>query len=466
MPRLRNLTGSLLVLTLSGFARADAPAAPAAVDPQDLYSRVRPSLVAVQYTLDTELGRREVIVPGIVVSAEGLVMFPMAAVGEQFPDEQLKDFKIIVPKEDTDSDELDAVFQGRDERSRVAFVKTSEPQKWTPIKFEDYSPKIGDTVYSVGVLPKPAGYHPYLMRAMVAAYLRGDVHQILVGDGGLSATGSPVFSADGRAIGFVNTQTAPLVLNDQNNPMISLLQPPKLITPTAEFAISLADPPTAEHPLELGWIGVPEMNGLKKEESEYFGLQDQPAIQIGGIVPGTPAERAGLQQGDIVIKVDGQPLERGDEPDELPMILRHKLLRHKVGDTVTFTVLRGKGQPTKDIKITLDPRPKQANLAQRFWAEDLGFGVRELVYIDRYALKLKPEEQGLVTTVVKRDSSAATGRLRPNDLVTQLNGQPVTDLDSFKKAYEAFRKDKPREAVVMVVRREGREETIRIEPPQ
>ena len=41
-----------------------------------------------------------------------------------------------------------------------------------------------------------------------------------------------------------------------------LLTPPRLITPTAEFAQSLTDPPTAEQPLKLAWIGVPEMNGL------------------------------------------------------------------------------------------------------------------------------------------------------------------------------------------------------------
>ncbi len=433
---------------------------------QQIYDHAKPMLVAVQYTLAQEEGRHELTFPGIVVSEDGLVMFPMAAVNEQFPDEQLKDFKIIIPKDDGDPEELDAVFQGRDERTLVAFVKAKESRKWTPIHFEEASPKIGETIYSVGLLPKPAGYHPYLMRAMVSAYLRGEIKQILVGDGGLSATGSPVFSADGKAIGFANAQSSSLLLNDVKNVIVTLLDPPKLITPTPEFSQSLSDPPTPDHPLQLAWMGVPELNGLKKEEAEYFGLTNQPAVQIGGIITGTPVEKAGIQQGDIIVKFNGQPLERGDEPDELPMILRRQLIRLKPGTVVTLSILRGKAQPLKDIQVTLEARPKPPNLAERYWDEELGFGVREMVFIDAYALKLKPDTKGVVLTVVKQDSSAATGHLRIGDLITQLNGQPVTDLNSFKSAYQDFRKSHAHDAVVMVVRREGRAETIRIEPPQ
>jgi serine protease Do len=254
-------------------------------------------------------------------------------------------------------------------------------------------------------------------------------------------------------------------LNDAN-PLVPLVSPPKFITPTSEISQSLADPPTADHHIQLAWIGAMELNGLKKEEADYFGLVNQPAVQIGGVAPNGPAEKAGLKQGDIVTKVDGKPLERTDDPEDLPMLLRQKLLRLKPGTKVDLTVLSGAGQPTKQVTVTLEPRPPLPNEAKRYWAEDLGFGVRELAFQDRYVLKLQPKSTGLYVAVVRPDSSAATGGLKPNDLVTQLNGQPVTDVDSFKTTYEAFRKDQPTTAVVMVAIREGKEETIRIEPPQ
>ena len=66
----------------------------------------------------------------------------------------------------------------------------------------------------------------------------------------------------------------------------------------------------------------------------------------------------------------------------------------------------------------------------------------------------------------KAQSAAQAGDLRRDDLITELNREPVADLEQFKKSYQAFRKEKPREAVVMVVQREGNTKVIRLEPPQ
>src|SRR3954452_12307728 len=192
---IRSIALSIVVFFGCGITRAEpAPQPPANDFAQQLYDRVRSSLVAVQYTFDTELGRHELIFAGVVVSDDGRVLFPLAAVDERFPNEQLTDFKVIVPQDNADPLELDAIFEGRDERSRVAFVKPKDARKWTPLHFEKLSPRIGETVYSVGLLPKIAGYHPYLTRAMVAAYLLGETKQILATDGGLAGVGSPVFS--------------------------------------------------------------------------------------------------------------------------------------------------------------------------------------------------------------------------------------------------------------------------------
>jgi S1-C subfamily serine protease len=465
MTRISRTIATILLTTsalTTRVARGDADADFA----QSLYDKVSPSLVAVQYTLETELGRRDLIFPGIIVNSDGLVMVPLAAVSEQIPDVQMKEFKIIVPKGDADPQELDAVFQGRDERSNAGFLKPKDPQKWTPLTFEDQPTKIGQPVLSIGLLPKAAGYRPYLMRAMVSSYLHGDVKQTLVGDGGLAAVGSVVFSTDGKAIGFVNFQAPyPLFLNDKN-PLVSIINPPKFFTPTAEFSQGLNDPPTPDHPIVLPWTGITELSGLKKDIADYYGLTNQPAVQIGAVVPGTPADKAGLKAEGIIVKFNGQPLERGDDSEDLPMILRHKILRLKPGDTVTFSILTSKDEPMKDVKVTLEPQPKQANVAARLWEEDLGFGVRDMVFLDPFTMKLKPDTKGLVVTIVKPDSAAATGRLEMNDLVSQLDGQPVTSLDQFKAEYDRFRKAQPHDAVVMVVVREGREETIRIEPPQ
>ena len=449
-----------VVLALSAVAQAD-------VTPRKLYEDVTPSLVAVQFQFAGETINRELVGPGIVVGDDGLVMTPLALFNVQLPDEQLKDFKILIPSQDKDVEEVEAVFVGRDERSNVAFVRAKEKHDWKPLKFDTSKPDVGETVYSVGLLPKSAAYKSYLLKSSISAHLRGEVPQELV-DTGLAAAGSPVFNADGKAIGMVNQgPTLFLNLGDDERDMQSVTQPPKFFTPASDFISSLSDPPIAGEPQKLPWMGIPNLRGLDKDVAEAFKLTNQPAVEIGEVLPNTPAAKAGLKQGNIIVKVNGKPLERPDEPKELPGIIGRLFRRMKVGDKVTLSILPAPGEPMKDVDVTLEEMPMRANRAKRFYAEDLGFVAREMVFNDTYRQHMPADSKGVVVALIKPSGAAETAKLQNFDVITQLNGKPVTDLEQFKADYEAFRKDKPREAVVLVVvRRYPSTESIRIEPPQ
>jgi serine protease Do len=249
--------------------------------------------------------------------------------------------------------------------------------------------------------------------------------------------------------------------------MQALMLPPVMFVPAEDFLLSIEDPPKGKE-LALPWLGVPQqaMAGLNKDVAESLGLKNQPAVEIGDVIPGSPLEKAGIKPGSIVLKVNGQPLEQPDEAMELPGILARKIRRMKVGDTVKLTILTSKDEPTKDVEVKLYERPKGSNLAERWYSEDLGFGVRSMVFMDTYARKLTPETKGVVVSVIKPNSAAQAAKLSSNDLITELNGKPVADIEQFKKDFGAFRKEKAREAIVLVVLREGNTQTIRIEPPQ
>jgi serine protease Do len=452
---------AMILLLLCGRAHALLPPQEA----QKLYDRVKPSLVGVQYTYKSELGRREFVGAGIIVSGEGLVITSIGLVPEQIPDEQMTEFKIIVPGDA--ENEIDADFQGRDERSSIAFIKTHDPQKWTPLKFQEEPVKIGDTVISVGLLPKSAGYTAYLTQAPVSALLRGPVPQVLVGAQGLCVLGSPVFNEAGLAIGMVNHQAdQSVLLNDAGNPLATVISPPRVFVPARDFLQSLADPPTPQSPLKLPWMGVAQLTGLKKAVADYENLKGQAAVQVGDVIPGLAADKAGLKAGNVIVKMDGQPLERGDEPDEAAAILMRKIHRLKVGAKVTFSVLDQRDKPLRDVTVMLAERPKPPNEAARFYAEDLGFTAREVVFEDTYERKLPADSPGVVVALVKPSSSAQTAGLHYGDLVTRLNQTAITDLKQFKQQYEEFRKASPREGVVLEVMRGVNTQVIRIEPPQ
>jgi serine protease Do len=428
---------------------------------------MRPALVAVKYQWASELGKQEIVGAGVVVREDGLVMIPMALASPYFPDEQMKNFKIVKPDDVNDPKEIDATFLGRDERSDVAFVQARGDAKWTAVHFESQPLTVGETVYGIGVLPKMAGYKPYLTQGIVSATLRGEQPQGLV-SGGLSNVGTPVFDDHFRAVGIVVPQDGQeLLLDGSRNDLGGIISPPRFFVLSKFFTPSIDDPPSLDHPLAVPWMGVPEMQGVNQQFSDYLGLKNQPAVQIGDVVPGTAAAKGGLEAGSIIIAMNGKPLERGDLPEELPMILRRQLMRMKVGDKVTFTVLPDKGAATKEVTLTLEQRPRESSQARRYYAQDLGFVAREAVFTDTYTHKMKPDATGVVVDLVRRDGAAATAKLGREDWLMQLNGQAVTSLDQFKKDYQAFRRDHAHEEVVLVVHRtNGQEETVNIEPPQ
>jgi S1-C subfamily serine protease len=86
--------------------------------------------------------------------------------------------------------------------------------------------------------------------------------------------------------------------------------------------------------------------------------------------------------------------------------------------------------------------------------------------MDRYQRRLKDDAKGVVVALIKPQGSAASAKLQNGDMITEINNQPVTGVDEFKKLYEQIRKDKPKDAVVLVVQRESNTQVIRIEPPQ
>ena len=466
-PALTLLNTALLLSVAIGSASAatnlNAPSATAA-----FYDRVRPALVAVKYQWQRELQRIDIVGSGVVVRSDGLVMIPELMVADGIPDSQMKDFKIVVPSDTADPDEVPAVFVGRDPRADVAFVKPAkDSRKWTAIQFVDEPDQVGERLFSLGLLSKDAGYKAFLTEATVAANLRGEEPQILV-SGSLATVGGVVFDSSAQAIGWIAPQNGQeSFVESSGNPWVNVLVPPRFFIPTRFFQISLDHPPTAGQPLKIPWLGLGPMTGISKDLADFLGLKNQPAVQIGDVIEDGPSATGGLKPSDIIIAMNGKPLGRGDLPDEIPQILARQIMRMKVGDKVTFTVMTQRGLPTRQVTVTLGQRPPSISVARRYYASDLGFVAREAMFQDKYEHKISLTDPAVVIDLVKPDGAAANARLAQSDLILQLNGSPVTDLDDFENTYKSFRANHPHDAVVLVVQEpNGQEETLNIEPPE
>ncbi len=459
---------SLALLPAAAMAQAQAPPTPEQV--RSLLEQMQPSLVIVKYVWEGEANRQELEGVGVVISEDGLIMAPLDLVPTVLPDVQVKDFQILIPRTDGDPRELEATLEGRDERSNVVFFRAKpasedeEPVTWRPVKWSYERPSVGDYVVSVGRLPEEAGFAPYIYASRMAANLRGPVPLCVV-DGQLTSSGSVVLNLAGTAVGLVERigQRSPFLTGADT--LQTVEDRLTIFIPARFYEQSLAGPPSADEPLKLPDLGVERLTGLSKELREYYELGDRPAIQVGDVIADGPAAKAGVQSGDVIVAMNGERLERGDSADELPEILQRNISRLPVGEEVSLTLLDA-AKNERQVTATLEERPKQIREAQRWFAEDLGFTVRELVFADRYFRNLPLDTPGLSIAFIKEQSAAAAAGLRNNDLVRKLNQNDVESLEGFREAYEAFRQSNPTDPVVLEVQRGGETSIVRIEPPR
>ena len=341
---------------------------------------------------------------------------------------------------------------------------------WSPMTFNFDDVEVGTPVLSVGRFTEDVGYTTFVTANRVSAKLRGALPTVMTAGDGLTAVGGVVVNESGEAIGYIPTQpqVSPMqaIMDAERGGMqMWNIAPPRLFVPASFLKISLDNPPMPGEPVKIAETGMRQLEGVSKDLREYYELGNKPAIQVGDVIPDSAAAAAGVATGDVIIAINGENLERGDQPEELPSIFERTLSRLTVGETVKLTLLDAAGEQ-KDVDLGLRERPTQSNAAHREYNETLGFTVRDLVFDDTYALKIDADSKGALVEYIQESSAAANARLGYGDLIRKINQTDVTDPKQFIAELDKFLEANPNEAVVLEVFRRGDTQIIRIEPPQ
>ena len=183
-----------------------------------------------------------------------------------------------------------------------------------------------------------------------------------------------------------------------------------------------------------GWLGI-TIQDLKGELARYYGIDDKSGVLVASVVPGDPADQAGIQPNDIITKVNGKAVHTSRELTDLTASLG-------VGDKASVTVIRkGKSQV---LEVEIGRRPvtvaSVSDKRQKENDHEYGFQVTKLSpeMARRYNLEIT---SGVIVVGVAPGSAADEAGIRQGDLIIEINHQQVDSVRDFKHLMDRGKKE-------------------------
>lgn len=315
-----------------------------------------------------------------------------------------------------DRREVDAELVGSDERTDVAVLKV-KGSGYPALKLGDSNAlKVGEPVLAIG---SPFGFDYSASAGIVSAKARTMSAEKAVpfiqSDVALNPgnSGGPLFSQRGEVVG-INSR----IFSGTGGYMGLSFSIP------IDVAMDVFNQIRQNGKVSRAYLGVVPQD-IDRNLAEVYGLPRPEGSVLTQIFPDTPASRAGLKEGDIVLAYDGQPINRSTD-------LINLINRTRPNTRVTLTVLRnGKTLTlTPTLMVSAEDEASSASGSSAVPGQVLGLSVRELTPQEQSQLKGK----GVLVAQVALDSLAARSGLQQGDVIARLNGQDTPDLASFRQA--------------------------------
>lgn len=195
-----------------------------------------------------------------------------------------------------------------------------------------------------------------------------------------------------------------------------------------------------------GFLGI-GIQELTPDLVKSFGLKESKGALVSDVRDESPAERAGLKQGDVIVAYEGSPVEDA-------VALQRFVTKTVVGTKVPVKVIRDGHE--KDLTVTIGEQPEPTKIAKAETGEtDFAFAGVAVQDLDRDTAKelgLKGKGQGVVVTKIDPDSGAEKAGLMPGDVIREINRQPVRSVKDFEKVSSSVKKG---ENVLILINRRG-----------
>lgn len=366
---------------------------------------------------------------GVIVSSDGYIITNNHVI------EGANEIKVVLP----DKREFKAKLIGADSRSDVAVVKIDA--KDLPAITWGNSDKLrpGEMVMAVG---SPFGLAQSVTMGIISAVGRAnigieDYEDFIQTDAAINPgnSGGALVNMRGELVG-INTAIFSRTGGYQG---IGFAVPSNMAKQVMESLIRIGK-------VVRGWLGV-SVQDVTPELSKQFGVPVGEGALVGEVIKGSPAEKAGFKQGDVIVEFNGKKVEDSGH-------LRNLAASTAVGSRITVEIIRNRKKKT--LTVTVGELPKQAVAGQIEKAAKAtalsGVTVQDLTpeLVDR--LGLDQNTTGVVVDMVEPGSVADESGLQRGDVITEINRQPVKNVNEYNAEVNKLKKGA---AVLLLIDRKG-----------
>ena len=356
---------------------------------------------------------------GFILSVDGLIMTNAHVV------EGADEVIVTLP----DKREFKAKIVGADKRTDVAVVKI-EATGLTAVKIGDVNRlRVGEWVMAIG---SPFGLENSVTAGIVSAKQRdtGDFLPFIQTDVAINPgnSGGPLINMRGEVVG----------INSQIYSRSGGFQGISFAIPIDE-AVRVSDQLRTSGRVTRGRIGV-QIDQVSKDVAESIGLGQSKGALVRGVEPNSPAAKAGVEPGDIILKFDGKDI---DKSVDLPRLVGNT----KPGSKSSMTVFRrGSQRELSVIVAELEPERTEAKAATPEPAKPqssnalqaLGLSLTELTAADKKELNLKGGVR-----VASADGAAARAGLREGDVIVAIANSEIATVKDVEAALAKVEKARP-----------------------
>ncbi|MGB3340489.1 MAG: PDZ domain-containing protein [bacterium] len=199
--------------------------------------------------------------------------------------------------------------------------------------------------------------------------------------------------------------------------------------------------------VQKAWLGI-GIQVLTKDIAEKLNMAGQKGVRVIQIFEDSPAKKAGIKAGDVLIAIDDEMIEASEESDIeiLPAMIR----RYPIDSDVKITLLRSNQQLKLSAKLSTSPRlPREM---KKYKDDNFEFTVRDIAFADRIDQMWGKNQTGVLVDNVSNGSWAGLANLMVGDLIIEIGSNNMNDVTAFEKTMESIEKEKPKNVVIKVMR--------------